>query len=87
VLLVTSNEHRTEVQQQTNKHEELKITHQIKGKLKKSILKERAPCYGHVNERNTENGARVEKKQLSKDLSYRRKQTTINFIYLFIKQM
>jgi hypothetical protein len=32
-----------------------------------------------------ENGARVEKKRLSKDLYYTRKQTTINFIYFIYK--
>jgi hypothetical protein len=38
-LLLTSNEHRTEAQQQINKQEELRTIHQIKEKLKKEHTK------------------------------------------------
>ena len=39
--------------------------------FKKSILKDRARCYGYESARNTENGATVEEIQLSKDLCYK----------------
>jgi hypothetical protein len=81
-LLLTSHKHRTKAQQQTNKQEELRTTHQMKEKLKKSILKNRAHCYGQEGARNKENGARVEKKQISEDLCYKINKRTICF-YLF----
>jgi hypothetical protein len=40
---------------------------------------DRTHCYGYENERNMENGARVEKKQLSEDLYYKRNKRTIGF--------
>ena len=40
-----------------------------------------ARCYGYASARNAENGAMVEKIQLSKDLYYKRNKRTINFIY------
>jgi hypothetical protein len=49
--------------------------------LKKSVLKDRAHCYGQEGARNTENGATIEKKQLSEDLCYKRDKRTISFIY------
>jgi hypothetical protein len=51
----------------------------MKTKLKKSVLEDRARCYGHENARNAEDGATVEKKQLSEDLYYKKR--TISFIY------
>ena len=41
----------------------------------------RTRCYGYESARNAENGVTVEKKQLSKDLYYKRNKRTINFIY------
>jgi hypothetical protein len=52
----------------------LRTIHQNKERLKKNALKDRARCYGYESARNTENGERVEKKQLSEDLHYKRKQ-------------
>jgi hypothetical protein len=43
-----------------------------KRKALKECTKDRAHCYGHESERNTENGARVEKIQLAGDLYYKR---------------
>jgi hypothetical protein len=53
-----------------------------KRKALKECTKDRAHCYGHESERNVENGARVEKIQLSEDLYYKRNKRTIGF-YLF----
>jgi hypothetical protein len=57
--LLTSHKHRTGAQQQTNKQEELRTSHQKKRKLKKNILKDKARCYGHESERNAEDGTTV----------------------------
>jgi hypothetical protein len=38
-----------------------------------------------VSERNKENGATIKKKQLSEDFYYKRKYTTISFIYFIYK--
>jgi hypothetical protein len=73
-LLLTSNEHRTETQQQTIKQEQIRTHTPKKGKLKKSIPRDRALCYGHKSARNIEDGATVEKKQLSEGLCYKREQ-------------
>jgi len=42
---------------------------------------DRTRCYGYESARNAENRVTVEKKQLSKDLYYKRNKRTINFIY------
>jgi hypothetical protein len=53
----------------------------MKESLKKSVLKDRAHCYGQEGARNTENEATIEKRQLSEDLCYKRDKRTISFIY------
>jgi hypothetical protein len=50
-----------------------------KKSFKRVHKKDRAHCYGQKGARNTDNGARVEKKQLSEDLYYKRNKTTIGF--------
>jgi hypothetical protein len=51
----------------------------MKEKLKKERIKDWGRCYGQEDERNAENGARVEKKQLSEDLCYKRNKRIIGF--------
>jgi hypothetical protein len=81
-LLLTSHKYRTEAYKKPNKQERLRTDTPKKRKASKECTKGLARCYGHESARNTENGARVEKKHLSEDLCYKREQ--INYkLHLF----
>jgi hypothetical protein len=81
-LLLTSHKHRTQAYKQANKQEQLRTDIPNKKESFKGAYK-RIGLVATVKrtKKNMENGARVEKKQLSEDLCYKETKETISFIY------
>jgi hypothetical protein len=76
------HKHRGQAYKQINKQEQHRTNTPNKRKALKECKKDRAHCYGHENARNAENGAMVEKKQLSEGSCYKREQRNYK-LYLF----